>query len=152
MYLHSQICVQAWKPENLTKRAENIRSEAAFFCLNCQIGYTRYGRSGRAASRWPFLLVRYFHPCSVYHHSVERMAVGLKSLPRVKIMKRQIQIRASSHLQNTLIIEHTPIYDIVAYEKRLKQRNTNQLFKKIFSAISLLCMFSVTFSILFLGE
>ena len=67
-------------------------------------------------------------------------------------MKRQIQIRASSHLQNTLIIEHTPIYDIVAYEKRLKQRNTNLLFKKIFSAISLLCMFSVTFSILFLGE
>ena len=67
-------------------------------------------------------------------------------------MKRHIQNRASAHLQNTHIIEHTPIYDIVAYEKRLKQRNTNLLFKKIFSAISLLCMFSVTFSILFLGE
>ncbi|WP_213062173.1 hypothetical protein, partial [Acinetobacter baumannii] len=32
---------------------------AAFFCLKSLIGYTCYGRSGGAASRWPFLLVRF---------------------------------------------------------------------------------------------
>ncbi len=67
-------------------------------------------------------------------------------------MKRQIQARASAHINNTHIIEHTPVYDLVAFEKRLKQRKTSIFIKKIFSAISLLCMFSVTFSILFLGE
>lgn len=67
-------------------------------------------------------------------------------------MKRQIQARAPTHINNTHIIEHTPVYDLVAFEKRLKQRKTSIFIKKIFSAISLLCMFSVTFSILFLGE
>lgn len=82
MYLHSKICVQMWKSVILTKRAENIRSEAAFFCLKCLIGYTCYGRSGRAVIDWPFLLVRYFHPCSVCHHSVEGMEVGFKLTKR----------------------------------------------------------------------
>ncbi len=36
-----------WKSGNLSQRAENIRSVAAFFCLKCLIDYTRYGRSGR---------------------------------------------------------------------------------------------------------
>ncbi|MBJ9373731.1 hypothetical protein [Acinetobacter sp. TGL-Y2] len=67
-------------------------------------------------------------------------------------MKRQIQVSASASIQNTNIIEHTPIYDLVAYEQRLKQRKKALLFQKIFKAISLLCMFSVTLSILFLGE
>lgn len=67
-------------------------------------------------------------------------------------MKRQIQARASAYIQNSNIIEHTPIYDLVAYEKRLKQRKKSLLFQKAFKAISLLCIFSVTFSILFLGE
>ena len=87
-------------------------------------------------------------------------------------MKRQIQARVPAHergtakyhfarvqdesyaqvKENTHIIEHTPVYDLVAFEKRLKQRKTSIFIKKIFSAISLLCMFSVTFSVLFLGE
>ena len=67
-------------------------------------------------------------------------------------MKRQIQARVPAHINNTHIIEHTPVYDLVAFEKRLKQRKTSIFIKKIFSAISMLCMFSVTFSILFLGE
>ncbi|MFT0696451.1 hypothetical protein ACDX34_20370 [Acinetobacter bereziniae] len=67
-------------------------------------------------------------------------------------MKRQIPARLSAYIENNHIIEHTPIYDLVAYEKRLKQRKKALLFQKIFKAISLLCMFSVTFSILFLGE
>lgn len=99
------------------------------------------------------LVGRYFHPCSVCHHSVERMAVGLKpNLQGILVMKRQIQARASAYIQNSHIIEHTPIYDLVAYEKRSKQRKKTLLFQKIFKAISLFCMFSVTFSILFLGE
>lgn len=67
-------------------------------------------------------------------------------------MKRQIQVRASVSIQNPHIIEHTPIYDLVAYEQRLKQRKKALIFQKILKVISLLCMFSVTFSILFLGE
>lgn len=67
-------------------------------------------------------------------------------------MKRQIQARSSAYIQNPHIIEHTPIYDLVAYEQRLKQRKKAVLFQKILKVISLLCMFSVTFSILFLGE
>lgn len=38
------------------------------------------------------------------------------------VMKRQIQARTSAYIQNSHIIEHTPIYDLVAFEKRLKQR------------------------------
>ncbi|WP_151957946.1 hypothetical protein [Acinetobacter guillouiae] len=67
-------------------------------------------------------------------------------------MKRQIQARKSAYIQNSQIIEHTPVYDLVAFEKRLKQRKKSLLFQKVFKAISLFCMFSVTFSILFLGE
>jgi hypothetical protein len=81
------------------------------------------------------------------------MAVGLKpNLQGILVMKRQIQARASAYIQNSHIIEHTPIYDLVEYEKRSKQRKKALLFQKIFKAISLFCMFSVTFSILFLGE
>ncbi|KAF1018419.1 MAG: hypothetical protein GAK29_04247 [Acinetobacter bereziniae] len=67
-------------------------------------------------------------------------------------MKRQIQAHASASIRNINIIEHTPIYDLVAYEQRLKQRKKALLFQKVFKAISLFCIFSVTFSILFLGE
>lgn len=80
------------------------------------------------------------------------MMVGFKLTQGSLVMKRQIQTRASAYIQNNLIIEHTPIYDLVAYEKRLKQRKKVLLFQKILKAISLLCMLSVTFSILFLGE
>ena len=65
-------------------------------------------------------------------------------------MKRQIRTRASA--TNTQIIEHTPIYDLEAYENRVKKRKTAQLYQKAINAISLLCMFSMTFSILFMGE
>ena len=78
--------------------------------------------------------------------------VGFNLHKGILVMKRQIQARASAYIQNSHIIEHTPIYDLVAYEKRSKQRKKALLFQKIFKAISLFCMFSVTFSILFLGE
>ena len=67
-------------------------------------------------------------------------------------MKRQIQARAHAHSNHAQIIEHTPIYDLEAYEKRVKKCKTAQLYQKIINAISLLCMFSMTFSILFMGE
>lgn len=36
-------------------RAHKIQSlKRPFFCQKCHISYTRYGRSGRAASCWPF--------------------------------------------------------------------------------------------------
>lgn len=80
------------------------------------------------------------------------MAVGLKSLPRVKTMKRQIQARTYPHSNSAKVLEHTPIYDLEAYEKRVKKRKNAQFYQKIINAISLLCMFSMTFSILFMGE
>ena len=77
------------------------------------------------------------------------MAVGSK-LTRVKTMKKQIQIRTTAPIIQ--VKEHTPIYDLEAYEKRVKKRKTAQLYQKVINAISLLCMFSMTFSILFMGE
>lgn len=67
-------------------------------------------------------------------------------------MKRQIQARAHAHSNSAKVLEHTPIYDLEAYEKRIKKRKTAQLYQKVINAISLLCMFSMTFSILFMGE
>jgi len=41
----------------ISKESKLTPLKAAFFCLKCLIGYTRYGRSGRAASRWPLTLL-----------------------------------------------------------------------------------------------
>lgn len=65
-------------------------------------------------------------------------------------MKRQIQ--TCTIAPSIQVKEHTPIYDLEAYEKRVKKRKTAQLYQKVINAISLLCMFSMTFSILFMGE
>jgi len=67
-------------------------------------------------------------------------------------MKRQIQARASAHLKNAHIIEHTPIIDEVAYEQRLKKRKFQQILKNTFESMAFICMAVLTFSILFLGE
>ncbi len=65
-------------------------------------------------------------------------------------MKRQIQIRTTAPIIQ--VKEHTPIYDIVAYEKRLKQRKTQQFFKSLLANSFILCTFVLTFSLLFIGE
>lgn len=67
-------------------------------------------------------------------------------------MKRQIQARAAAHSKNAHIIEHTPIYDLDAYEKRQKQRKINQFFKSLLSNSFILSTFVLTFSLLFIGE
>ncbi|ENU88548.1 hypothetical protein F972_02112 [Acinetobacter sp. CIP 102529] len=67
-------------------------------------------------------------------------------------MKRQIQARVPAHLKNAHIIEHTPIYDLVAYEQRLKKRKNQKVIKNIFESLTVICMAVLTFSILFLGE
>jgi len=67
-------------------------------------------------------------------------------------MKRQIQARASAHFKNAHIIEHTPIYDLAAYEQRLKKRKLHQTLKNLFESLTFVCMALLTFSILFLGE
>jgi hypothetical protein len=67
-------------------------------------------------------------------------------------MKRQIQARASAHLKNPHIIEHTPIEDWAAYEQRLKKRKFQQILKNTFEGMAFICMAVLTFSILFLGE
>ncbi|WP_151821031.1 hypothetical protein [Acinetobacter seifertii] len=66
-------------------------------------------------------------------------------------MKRQIHTRpASAQIVN--VKEHTPIYDIVAYEKRLKQRKIQQFLKSLFANSFILSTFVLTFSLLFIGE
>ena len=126
----------------LSQRAENIRSVAAFFCLKCLIGYTRYGRSGRAAFGWPCLVGRYSHPCSVYHHSVRRMAVGLqKTYLRVIVMKKSIHV-----------LEHTPIYDLDAYNQRQRRQKIKNAFKNTAYGIFYLSVMLFSMSFLFVGE
>ncbi len=67
-------------------------------------------------------------------------------------MKRQIQARVPAHINNTHIIEHTPVYDLVAFEKRLKQRKIQQFFKNLLANSIILSTFVLTFSLLFIGE
>ncbi|MFW1997622.1 hypothetical protein [Acinetobacter ursingii] len=67
-------------------------------------------------------------------------------------MKRQIQARAFAHSKKAHIIEHTPIYDLEAYEKRLKQRKIQQFFKNLLANSIILSTFVLTFSLLFIGE
>ena len=66
-------------------------------------------------------------------------------------MKRQIQSRpVSARIVN--VQEHTPIYDLEAYEKRLKQRKIQQFLKSLFANSFILSTFVLTFSLLFIGE
>lgn len=67
-------------------------------------------------------------------------------------MKRQIQARASATSKNIHVIEHTPVYDLVAFEKRLKQRKFNQFLKSLLANSFILSTFVLTFSLLFIGE
>jgi hypothetical protein len=69
-------------------------------------------------------------------------------------MKNQIQVRTRTpaHSKNAHIIEHTPIYDLAAFEQRLKKRKTQKLLKNTFAGLAQICMAVLTFSILFLGE
>lgn len=50
------------------------------------------------------------------------------------------------------IIEHTPIYDIVAYEQRIKHRKTQKFLKSLLNNSFILATFVLTFSLLFIGE
>ena len=67
-------------------------------------------------------------------------------------MKRQIQVRTSASTFDKKYIEHTPIYDLEAYEKRLKQRKIQQFFKNLLAKSIILSTFVLTFSLLFIGE
>ena len=67
-------------------------------------------------------------------------------------MNRQIQARASAHLKNAQVLEHTPIYDLDAYLLRQKQQKSLKLRKNCFEAFTFLFGVLFTFSFLFLGE
>ena len=67
-------------------------------------------------------------------------------------MQRQIQARASATSKNIHVIEHTPVHDLVAFEKRLKQRKFNQFLKSLLANSFILSTFVLTFSLLFIGE
>ncbi|QNX72846.1 hypothetical protein [Acinetobacter seifertii] len=57
----------------------------------------------------------------------------------------------NSYTQNS-ILEHTPIYDMAAYQQRQKQLKYQRIRKNIFDICTFFCALVFTFSILFLGE
>lgn len=63
----------------------------------------------------------------------------------IRVKKRPI--KTQSH-----VIEHTPVYDLKAFEKRQKQRKLNQLIKTTLSHCFTVVTFVLSFSILFIGE
>lgn len=67
-------------------------------------------------------------------------------------MKKTFQIRSTAVSKNSSVIEHTPVYDLDAFQQRQKKRKFALLRIQVFKAASIFCMFSFTFSILFLGE
>lgn len=58
---------------------------------------------------------------------------------------------APAHIQKS-VIEHTPIYDLAAYNQRKRQLQRHKLLKNTFDATVFLGMAALTFSILFLGK
>ena len=64
-------------------------------------------------------------------------------------MNRQIQVRTTA--SQTQLIEHTPIYYLVAYEQRLKKRKLHKTLKNIFDTTVFFSACSVIFSLLFWG-
>lgn len=148
----------------IQKRAESIRSVAAFFCLKSQISYTRYGRLGRAASRWPYsLLDGIVTPVRSATIIVTSNGGRFKTYKREIVMKASTHVLKHSHTSHTRVknrpikshinvIEHTPIYDLKAFEKRQKQRKLNQLVKTTLSHCFVFVTFTLAFSLLFIGE
>ena len=67
-------------------------------------------------------------------------------------MKRQIQVRTSASTFDKKYIEHTPVYDLVAFEKRQKKLKFVKLRKNIFETFSFCFCIVLTFSMLYLGE
>ena len=61
---------------------------------------------------------------------------------------------ASAHSctqKNAHIIEHTPIYDLAAYEKRQRKLKRKQILKNILDTIVFFSACSIVFSLLFWG-
>ena len=46
------------------------------------------------------------------------------------------------------VLEHTPIYDLDAYNQRQRRLKHKKLRKNLFEALSFLCLITITFSIL----
>ncbi|RZH40926.1 hypothetical protein EXD93_05080 [Acinetobacter pittii] len=67
-------------------------------------------------------------------------------------MKRQIQVRTFTHLNNAQIIEHTPILDLETFLKRQKQIRRSKFLKNLYEGSAFICMVAFTFSFLFLGK
>ena len=66
-------------------------------------------------------------------------------------MNRQIQARASAHLKNAHLIEHTPIYDLEAYQQRQRKNKRHQILKNAAETSMYFCAAALTFSMLFWG-
>ena len=121
-----------------------------FFCV--KFGYAFFGRLDRAAFGLAvFLLDGILTPVQSATIIVRSNGVRFKTCQKEKPMKPFASMHSRTQ-KNEQVIEHTPIYDLAAYEKRQKQRKQTQIHFQTLKALSTLCIFCMTFSILFLGE
>jgi hypothetical protein len=67
-------------------------------------------------------------------------------------MKNRIQVRTRVPAKITSAPEHTPIYDLVAYEQQQKKLKFAKIRKKLFESFSFCICVLLTFSMLYLGE
>lgn len=141
MEQRSKICVQAWKPVKLTKRAENIRSVAAFFLPKMFYQLYSLWQIGQGSFALAVSLGTVFPPLFGLPPFRGKNGGRLKNLPRVFIMKN------SNHVQ-----EHTAIYSLTAYNQRLRQLQRQKRLKILFDCMGYFCICFITFSLLFLGE
>lgn len=65
-------------------------------------------------------------------------------------MKRQIRTSVSS--KNSHIIEHTPIYDLDAYQQRQKKLKFAKFRKNFFQTLTFCCAVLFVSPILFMGS
>ena len=62
-------------------------------------------------------------------------------------MNRQIQVRTSKFYQHQGCIEHTPIYDLAAYEQKQKKQKFAKFRKKILESFSFcICVLLISVS------
>lgn len=146
---------------NLLRAHKRQSLKRPFFCLKCSIGYTRYGRSGRAASRWPFSEYGILTP--VRSATITVRSDGgrfVKNLLRVSNMKNSIHERGlakqrfarAQDKSYARIQEHTAIYSLTTYNQRIRQLQRQKRLKILFDCMGYFCICFITFSLLFLGE
>ena len=118
-----------------------------FFCV--KFGYAFFGRLDRAAFGLAvFLLDGILTPVQSATIIVRSNGVRFKTCQKEKPMKPF----ASTHSRTSKIVkEHSPIYDLAAYQIRQRQLKRQRLIKNLVDTTVFISLASFTFSMLFWG-